>query len=155
MCICLPHRGTYREDVAQRGRQKDVKETDTVSAYCGTGCNITLNVKDNKVIRVTSKPDTWNEGWLCVKGRFGYGFINSPDRLTKPLIRREDRFEEVTWEEAFEYTAKRLNDIKTAYGPDAIGGLASARCTNEDNYAFQKMMRAAVGTNNVDHCARL
>ncbi len=140
---------------AQRGRQKDVKETDTVCAYCGTGCNITLNVKDNKVIRVTSKPDTWNEGWLCVKGRFGYGFINSPDRLTKPLIRREDRFEEVTWEEAFEYTAKRLNDIKTAYGPDAIGGLASARCTNEDNYAFQKMMRAAVGTNNVDHCARL
>ncbi len=140
---------------AQRGRQKDVKETDTVCAYCGTGCNITLNVKDNKVIRVTSKPDTWNEGWLCVKGRFGYGFIDSPDRLTKPLIRREDRFEEVTWEEAFEYTAKRLNDIKTAYGPDAIGGLASARCTNEDNYAFQKMMRAAVGTNNVDHCARL
>jgi predicted molibdopterin-dependent oxidoreductase YjgC len=140
---------------SQRGRQKDVKETDTVCAYCGTGCNITLNVKDNKVIRVTSKEDTWNEGWLCVKGRFGYGFISSPDRLTKPLIRRDGRFEEVSWEEAYEYTAKRLNDIKAASGPDAIGGLSSARCTNEENYAFQKMIRAAVGTNNVDHCARL
>jgi len=138
-----------------KGRQKDVKETDTVCGFCGTGCNITLNVKDNKVIRVTSKPDTWNEGWLCVKGRFGYTFINSPDRLTKPLIRKNDLLEEVSWEEAYDYTAKKLNAIKAAFGPDAIGGLSSARCTNEENYAFQKMIRAAVGTNNVDHCARL
>ncbi len=140
---------------SQTGRQKNVKKTDTVCAYCGTGCNITLNVKDNKVIRVTSKEDTWNEGWLCVKGRFGYGFINSPDRLTKPLIKKDGRFEDASWEEAYEYTAKRMNDIKAAHGPDAIGGLSSARCTNEENYAFQKMIRAAVGTNNVDHCARL
>ncbi len=140
---------------SQKGRQKEVKEIDTVCAYCGTGCNITLHVKNNEVLRVTSKEDTWNEGWLCVKGRFGYGFINSPDRLTKPLIRRDGRFEEVSWEEAYEYTAKKLNDIKAAFGPDAVGGLSSARCTNEENYAFQKMMRAAVGTNNVDHCARL
>lgn len=138
-----------------KGRQKDIKEIDTICAYCGTGCNITLNVKNNEVIRVTSREDTWNEGWLCVKGRFGYNFINSPDRLTKPLIKRNDRFEEVSWEEAYEYASKKLTGIKAAFGPDAIGGLASARCTNEENYAFQKMMRAAVGTNNVDHCARL
>jgi predicted molibdopterin-dependent oxidoreductase YjgC len=138
-----------------KGRQKDIKEIDTVCGYCGTGCNITLHVKNNEVIRVTSKEDTWNEGWLCVKGRFGYNFINSPERLKTPLIRRNDRFEEISWEEAYAYAAKMLGEIKAESGPNAIGGLSSARCTNEENYAFQKMMRAAVGTNNVDHCARL
>lgn len=138
-----------------KGRRKDVKEVDTTCAYCGTGCNITLHVKGNEVVRVTSKETTLNEGWLCVKGRFGYRFINSPDRLTKPLIRRDNRFEEVSWDEAFDHITNKLTEIKAAFGADAIGGLSSARCTNEENYAFQKMIRAAVGTNNVDHCARL
>ncbi len=159
------------------GRQKDVKEVDTTCAYCGTGCNITLHVKGNDVIRVTSKEDTWNEGWLCVKGRFGYQFINSPDRLKKPLIRitpkdqsnppfthfakgghggiTRSQFKEVSWNEALDHISGRLTEIKAKHGADAIGGLSSARCTNEENYAFQKMIRAAVGTNNVDHCARL
>jgi len=132
-------------------------------------------------MRVTSKKDTINEGWLCAKGRFGYGFVNNPDRLTKPLIRiapnpptpplekggeggfeigerrginNSSLFREVSWEEALDYVANRLKDIKEKYGPDSIGGLASARCTNEENYLFQKFMRAAIGTNNVDHCAR-
>ncbi len=151
-----------------RGRQKDIKEIDTTCPYCGTGCNITLHVRRNEVVRITSREDTWNEGWLCVKGRFGYKFINSPDRLKKPLIRIKDRsnslngsnglndiFREASWDEALDYIATRLNEIKAKHGADAIGGLSSARCTNEENYLFQKFMRAAVGTNNVDHCARL
>lgn len=150
---------------AFKGRQKDVREIDTVCTFCGTGCNITLHVRRNEVVRVTSKEDTWNEGWLCVKGRFGYRFINSPDRLTKPLIRIKGKdsseidprsnFREATWEEALDLIASRLKEIKEKSGPDSIGGLSSARCTNEENYLFQKFMRAVIGTNNVDHCARL
>lgn len=139
----------------RKDKSQDEKRVDTVCAYCGTGCNITLHVQDNKVIRVSSGDDTWNEGLLCVKGRFGYKFINSDDRLKKPLIKKDGQFQEVSWDEAYDYVAKRLNEIKAAHGPDSIGGLSSARCTNEENYAFQKMIRAAVGTNNVDHCARL
>lgn len=140
---------------AQKGRQSGTREIDTVCAYCGTGCNITLHVKDNEIIRVTSKENTWNEGWLCVKGRFGYNFVNSPARLRKPLIKINGEFAEASWEEAFDYIASRLKKIKSEDGPDAIAGLSSARCTNEENYVFQKFMRTAVGTNNIDHCARL
>ncbi len=140
---------------AQKGRQSGTREIDTVCAYCGTGCNITLHVKNNEIIRVTSKEDTWNEGWLCVKGRFGYNFVNSPARLRKPLIKINGEFAEASWEEALDYISSRLKKIKSEDGPDAIAGLSSARCTNEENYVFQKFMRTAVGTNNVDHCARL
>jgi predicted molibdopterin-dependent oxidoreductase YjgC len=157
---------------SHRGRQR-FHEVDTVCPYCGCGCNITLHVRRNEVIRVSSRPDTFNEGWLCAKGRFGYGFINSPDRLKKPLIRIAPKnnaignigdssfiphlsslFKEVSWEEAFDYVADRLKEIKRNYGPDSIGGLSSARCTNEENYLFQKFIRAVIGTNNIDHCAR-
>ena len=137
-----------------KGRQKDVKEVETICTYCGCGCNLTLHVSRNEVVRVTSRPDTINEGWLCVKGRFGYSFINSPDRLKTPLIKKDGKFVEASWEEAFGYIAENLNAIKQKHGPDAIGGLASARCTNEENYLFQKFIRAGIGTNNVDHCAR-
>jgi len=149
---------------ARKGRTKNVRKTDTVCAYCGTGCNITLHVRDNEVIKVTSAEDNLNEGLLCVKGRFGYKFINSPERLKKPLIRivpkgepsnGKNAFREAEWEEAFDLISSRLKHIKAKYGPDSIGGLSSARCTNEENYLFQKLIRAAVGTNNVDHCARL
>jgi len=166
-----------------KGRQKDIKEVDTTCSYCGTGCNITLHVRRNQVIKVTSKEDTWNEGWLCVKGRFGYNFINSPDRLKKPLIRIKPKgetetrrhgdveknfthspihpftdspiFREATWDEALDHISAKLKEIKEKHGSDSIAGLSSARCTNEENYLFQKFMRAAIGTNNVDHCARL
>jgi predicted molibdopterin-dependent oxidoreductase YjgC len=107
------------------------------------------------VVRVTSKRDTINEGWLCVKGRYGYSFLNSPDRLKTPLIRKDGKFVEASWNEAFDYIAGKLNAIRQKHGPDAIGGLSSARCTNEENYLFQKFVRAGIGTNNVDHCARL
>jgi predicted molibdopterin-dependent oxidoreductase YjgC len=137
------------------GRQRDVREVDTVCGYCGTGCNITLHVKGNEIARVSSKEGTWNEGWLCVKGRFGYRFVSSPDRLKRPLIKKNGEFVEASWEEALGHIASRFSEIKAKHGADALGGLSSARCTNEENYAFQKFMRAAVGTNNVDHCARL
>ena len=155
---------------AYKGRQKNIKQVDTVCPYCGCGCNLTLHVKRNEVIRVSSKEDTVNEGWLCAKGRFGYEFIHSPDRLVKPLIRVAPKnsslatleqsnsyssiFKEASWEEALDYVAKKLKELKDRYEPNSIGGLSSARCTNEENYLFQKFMRAVIGTNNVDHCAR-
>jgi predicted molibdopterin-dependent oxidoreductase YjgC len=139
----------------QKGRLSGAMEVDTVCPYCGTGCNITAHIARNEILKITSKPYTWNEGWLCVKGRFGYRFVNSADRLKKPLIKRDGQFQEVSWDEALDYVAAKLNEVKANFGPDAIGGLSSARCTNEENYVFQKFMRAAVGTNNVDHCARL
>ncbi len=164
---------------ASKGRQK-FREVETVCPYCGCGCNLTLAVKKNEIARIYSKKDTINQGMLCVKGRFAYDFVHSPDRLTKPLIRvgaekdfvldrdnpyREskqgpvskpgsEQFREASWEETLDLVALRFKEIKDRHGPDVIGGLASARCTNEDNYLFQKFMRMAVGTNNVDHCAR-
>jgi predicted molibdopterin-dependent oxidoreductase YjgC len=137
-----------------KGRVKDVKEVRTICSYCGCGCNLTLHVSRNEVVRVTSKRDTVNEGWLCVKGRYGQSFITSPDRLTTPLIKKNGGFVPASWDEAFDTIAEKLSKIKKEHGPDAIGGLASARCTNEENYLFQKFIRAAIGTNNVDHCAR-
>jgi len=149
----------------QKGRQQDVRDVDTLCPYCGCGCSLTLHVRRNEVIRVSSSEDTINEGWLCAKGRFGYGFINSPDRLTKPLIRTAPKtssliahysslFREASWDEALDYVVRRLKSIKDSYGPDSIAGLSSARCTNEENYLFQKFIRAVIGTHNVDHCAR-
>jgi predicted molibdopterin-dependent oxidoreductase YjgC len=152
----------------QRGRQ-NFREVDTVCPYCGCGCNLTLHISRNRIVRISSRSDSINEGWLCPKGRFGYEFVHSPDRLSKPLIRiapkdkelkegrsgaRDSRFKEVSWDEALDHIAKRLGEIRDKYGPDSIGGLSSARCTTEENYLFQKFMRAVIGTNNVDHCAR-
>jgi predicted molibdopterin-dependent oxidoreductase YjgC len=155
-CIAVcPTGALTARHAARKGRYEGVRDVDTVCAFCGTGCNITAHVRNNEIIRVSSKPWTHNEGWLCVKGRFGFKYVNSPERLTRPLIRRDVQFEDVTWDEAFAYIAGRLRQIREQHGADAIGGLSSARCTNEENYLFQKMMRAAVGTNNVDHCARL
>lgn len=169
---------------ALKGRQKDIKEIDTICPYCGCGCSLTLHVRKNEIVRITSKEDTINEGWLCSKGRFGYQFVGSGDRLTKPLIRITPKdssklrvksselkdkvqtqdssfnpqpssfFREASWEEALDYIAEKIKAIREKHGPDAIGGLSSARCTNEENYLFQKFIRAGIGTNNVDHCAR-
>jgi formate dehydrogenase alpha subunit len=115
-----------------------------------------LNVKDNKVLKVTSDKDLGvNKGWTCVKGRFGFDYVHSPDRLTEPLIREGEKFRPASWDEALDRVAEGLKQVKAKYGPDAIGVLVSAKCTNEENYLLQKMARAGLGTNNVDHCARL
>ena len=128
----------------------------TTCPYCGAGCQMNLKVKGDTIIEVTADPDLApNYGALCVKGRFGFHFVQHPDRLTKPLIRQGGQLVECSWDEALSYTAKRFFDIKAMYGPDAIAGFSCARATNEENFLMQKFMRTAIGTNNIDHCARL
>ncbi len=141
---------------AGTGRYWNMREVDTVCPYCGVGCSVTLHIKDNAIVRVTARGGAGvNDGLLCVKGRFGYDFVNSPDRLTTPLLRRNGELVPASWDEALDFAAGRLQEVRRQHGPDAVAGLSSARCTTEDNYLFQKFLRAAVGTNNVDHCARL
>ena len=128
----------------------------TTCSYCGVGCNLEVAVKDNKVLSIDTPKDTEvNAGHTCLKGRYAFGFYNHKDRLTSPLIKKDDKFEKVTWEEAYSFIKNKLVQIKKNYGPDAIAGISSARCTNEENYVFQKMIRAVIGTNNVDCCARI
>jgi formate dehydrogenase major subunit len=127
----------------------------TVCNYCGVGCSLYLIVKNGKVIGAEPANGGANRGMLCVKGKFGLGFVNHPDRLTTPLIRKNGVLEKASWEEAYSLIAAKIVETKNKYGADSIMGIASAKCTNEENYVFQKMMRAAIGTNNVDHCARL
>lgn len=131
------------------------KKVKTTCPYCGTGCTFDLNVKDGKVIGVTSTDGEVNGRSLCVKGRFGYGFIHHPDRLTTPLIKKDRTFVEASWSEAINLVAEKLGSIKNAHGADSIALLSSARCSNEDNYLMNKYARAVIGTNNIDHCARL
>jgi len=138
------------------GRPWQVKKVPTTCTYCGTGCTLDLNIVDGRVVKVTGNEDgVVNRGSLCVKGRFGYDFIHHEDRLTKPLIKENGGFREASWDEALTLVAKRFAEIKAKYGPDSIAALSSARCTNEENYLMQKFMRAVIGTNNIDHCARL
>jgi formate dehydrogenase alpha subunit len=138
------------------GRNWEFGETETICPYCGCGCTLVLNVRDNKVVKVTGRGDLGvNEGMLCVKGRFGIDFMGHSERLTQPLIRKGGKLTPVDWDEALELVAGRLAEISVESGPDAIAGLASAKCTNEENYILQKFIRAVIGTNNVDHCARL
>jgi predicted molibdopterin-dependent oxidoreductase YjgC len=128
----------------------------TTCSYCGVGCQVYLHVRDGRVIKVSGVEDVGpNYGSLCVKGRFGYDFIHAPKRLEKPLIKENGGFREATWDEALDLVAKKLGEIKTSSGPDAIMTLTSARVTNEENYLAQKFARAVLGTNNIDHCARL
>jgi len=138
------------------GRVWELERTVTTCPYCGVGCQMVLHTRNNRVVKITGEPGLGvNQGRLCVKGRFGFDFINHEERLTEPLIRRNGELTPVSWDEALDFTAQRLAELKTEFGPDAIGGLSSAKCTNEENYIMQKFMRAAVGTNNIDHCARL
>lgn len=140
---------------AQKGRTKNIREITTTCPYCGCGCSLTLHVNKNEIIRISSDETNLNEGLLCLKGRFGYSFIKSPERLKTPLIRHNGGLHKASWDEALNLIASKFTEIKQRAGADAIAGLSSARCTNEENYLFQKFMRAVVGTNNVDHCARL
>lgn len=130
----------------------------TTCGYCGCGCGLYLEVLDGQLVgTLPCKTDPVTQGGLCIKGWNIHEFVNHSDRLTKPLMRKEKggQLTEVTWDEALDYVASRLKKIKEESGPDSIAGLASAKCTNEENYLFQKLIRAGIGTNNVDHCARL
>jgi formate dehydrogenase alpha subunit len=157
-CISTCPTGALYERAAEgKGQAKDLMRTRTTCPYCGVGCQIDLNVNGrNEIVRVTSPVGIVpNDGNLCVKGRFGMEFVQSDKRLTMPLIKRDGAFQKATWDEVLTLIADRLKRIRSTWGADSIGGLSSAKCTNEENYVFQKFIRAAVGTNNVDHCARL
>ena len=144
-------------------------EVKTVCPYCGVGCSIYLGIRGNEIVAVRGDEESpVNRGGLCVKGRFGFDFVGHPSRLTRPLIRKEgygkdvevdgnfgEVFREASWDEALELVAGKLTGIKEKYGSDSLGVLSSAKFTNEENFVVQKFARAVLGTNNVDHCARL
>ncbi len=155
-CVQLcPTGALVEKKSAGKGRAWDTRKVRTTCPYCGIGCQMLLHVKDNEIIKVTGVEDVEpNRGTLCIKGRFGYDFVHSPERLTSPLVRKDGVLTEVGWDEALDYTAARLSEIKKAHGPDSIVGIGCARSTNESNYVMMKFMRAVVGTNNLDHCAR-
>jgi len=155
--------------LASKWEKPPAEEVKTICPYCGVGCSIYLGVRDNRIVSVRGDSEgPANRGSLCVKGRWGYDFVNHPERLRTPLIRLpgvareaghngrvQEIFREATWEEALGLAAERLLSLKQAYRPDSIAALSSAKCTNEDNYVMQKFVRGVIGTNNIDHCARL
>ncbi|MEG0681739.1 MAG: formate dehydrogenase subunit alpha [Eubacterium sp.] len=127
---------------------------ETICPYCGVGCTLKLKIHDNRITDVMSVNGNVNDNLLCVKGRFAYDFVGSKDRLTTPLIRKKGILEKATWEEAYALITEKLKEAVDE-GPEAVAGFSSARCTNEENYLFQKFIRVVGQTNNVDHCARL
>ncbi len=134
----------------------DYKTTLTTCTYCGCGCNFFLETIDGKLTStIPCKTSVVNEGKLCIKGWNVHQFVQSDKRLTHPLIRKDGELTQVSWDEAISYTADRFKTIRDDNGSDSIGFFASAKVTNEENYLMQKFARAGVGTNNVDHCARL
>ena len=136
--------------------QKPARKVKSICNYCGVGCSLYLGVRGNEIVNVDGDPNgPSNHGRLCVKGRFGWEFVGHADRLKKPLIRKDGELVEAEWDEALDLVASRFSEIKAAHGGDALAVLASAKCTNEENYVIQKFTRAVLGTNNVDHCARL
>ncbi|PUE19662.1 formate dehydrogenase subunit alpha [Limnohabitans sp. MMS-10A-160] len=153
------------------GPQKVDREVDSVCPFCGVGCLVTYQVKDEKIISVQGREGPANEGRLCVKGRFGMDYIHSPDRITQPLIRKtgvakdvslldghtdwREVFREATWEEALDLATQPLNALRQAHGPKSLAGFGSAKGSNEEAYLFQKLVRTGFGSNNVDHCTRL
>lgn len=161
----LEHR--YRRDRTAGGAGAAARRTETVCGYCGAGCRLEIETAEDdsagrRIVGVRPADGPANRGFLCVKGAYGWGFISHPDRLTRPLRRRAgaprglpESFEPVSWDEALDFVAERLAAARDAWGPEAVGGLSSAKCTNEENYLFQKLFREGLSTNNIDHCARL
>lgn len=136
-------------------RKSRIKRTKTVCTYCGVGCSFEIWTKDRHILKVEPHVDApVNSISTCVKGKFGWDFINSEERLTKPLIRKGEEFVEASWEEALNLITSKLNGMKESYGSDSIGFIASSKCSNEENYLFQKLARSVFGTNNIDNCSR-
>jgi predicted molibdopterin-dependent oxidoreductase YjgC len=155
-CIqACPTGALLDKQAMNQGRPWELRQVRSTCPYCGVGCQIDIHVKDDRIIKITGADALPNDGRLCVKGRFGWPFVHHPDRLKTPLIKQNDVFREATWDEALGLVARRLKEVKEKYGPESIGGWCSARVTNEENYLMQKLLRAVIGTNHVDHCARL
>lgn len=150
----------YREifaisEVEAAMRKSRIKRTKTVCTYCGVGCSFEVWTKDREILKIQTHTEAPVNGIsTCVKGKWGWDFVNSEERLTKPLIRKGDEFVEATWEEALDLVSEKLGGIKRKYGPDSLGFIASSKCSNEENYIFQKFARSVIGTNNVDNCSR-
>jgi predicted molibdopterin-dependent oxidoreductase YjgC len=138
------------------GRAWETQKIRTTCPYCGVGCQQLLHICDGRIVKVTAVEDAQpNQGRLCVKGRFAYDFIYSEERLKTPLIRKDNgEFREASWDEALDLVAAKFKEIIKKHGPDAIAGVSCARSINEDSYQMQKLFRAVIGTNNIDHCAR-
>lgn len=158
-CVSVCPVGALMDKPAiKKGRPWETKKVRSVCCYCGVGCSIVLQVKQGEIIKVTADTHSPpNYGSLCVKGRYGFEFHKSPDRLRSPLVRDslDQPFREASWEEAISLISRKLKGIKENYGPDAFGCLSSSRGTNEENYLAQKFTRAVMGTNNMDNCARV
>jgi predicted molibdopterin-dependent oxidoreductase YjgC len=156
-CVQLCPTGALSfQTVLGRGAEWELKKESSICIYCGVGCKIDFYTNPKgELVKALGNDSGPNEGHLCVKGRFGFDFVQSEQRLKKPLMKKNGKLEEVEWEEALDYTAKRLSEIKAKSGADSIMAFSSAKCTNEENYLMQKFMRAVVGTHNIDHCARL
>jgi len=134
----------------------EYKTVQTTCTYCGCGCGLLLEVMDEGLVgTLPLKTHPINEGTLCIKGWKVHEFVENEKRLSSPLVRENGGFQQSDWEGALGLVASRVAEIGGKFGPDSIAGLTSAKCTNEENYLFQKWMRAVVGSNNVDHCARL
>lgn len=143
-------------DVFQSKAIMATAKTRTVCTYCGVGCNLEVATNDGEILSIRAPYDAEvNHGHTCLKGRYAFQFYNHPERLRTPLIKRNGILEPATWEEAFDYIATRLHQYKQQYGADYIAGISSSRCTNEENYLMQKFIRAVIGTNNIDGCARV
>jgi predicted molibdopterin-dependent oxidoreductase YjgC len=156
-CVqACPVGALVEKDVRYKVRPWETRKVQTTCTYCGVGCQMHLHVKENQVVKVSGVDGAPpNYGSLCVKGRFGFDFIHSPERLKTPLIKENGQFRPATWDEALDLVASRLGQIKDEFGPDSLGVLTSARISNEENYIANKFSRAVLKTNNIDHCARL
>ena len=141
-------------EAEQAMREHRIRKTKTVCTYCGVGCSFDVWTKDRHILKVAPEHGPANGISTCIKGKFGWDFVNSPDRLTTPLIREGDKFRPTSWSEALSLVARKLSELKATSGPDSIGFISSSKCTNEESYLMQKLARAVIGTNNVDNCSR-
>src|ERR1700730_16894526 len=135
-------------------RESRTRKTKTVCTYCGVGCSFDVWTRDRHILKIEPEEGPTNGISTCVKGKFGWDFVNSSDRLTSPLIREGDKFRKASWEEALTLVAQQFTEIKAKNGPDAFAFISSSKCTNEESYLMQKLARAVIGTNNMDNCSR-
>ena len=143
-------------DVFQSKSIVGTEKTRTICTYCGVGCNLEVSTEDGEILSIRAPYDAEvNSGHTCLKGRYAFKFYDHPDRLRSPMIKRNGKFENVSWDTAYDFIAEKLSSYKDKYGADYIAGISSSRCTNEENYLMQKFLRAVIGTNNIDGCARV
>ena len=156
-CVAVCPTGAWQDrTLGFRGRPWEFKNTPTICPYCSVGCTVVVNTKTESVRRITSHDRLGiNEGNLCVKGRFGHEFIHSPERIKTPLIRKNGEFYPVSWNEAIDYVSKRFQQVIQEHGGKSVGGIGSEKCTNEDNYLFQKFCRSVLGTNHIDNLSNI